>query len=159
MRVVFFSFHYDDIWRVNQIRNSWYYQESRKIAGFWDGSLRETYQTYDVKKIREIINDGLRGTSVTVVLIGKYTSYRNWVKYEIRQSFLKGNGMFGIYIHNQKDQNGKTCKKGNNPFDWVFDDQGRKLSILFPTYDWKYDDGFNNFADWIENAARDVNRT
>ena len=42
-RRVFFSFHYqNDIWRVNQVRNSWRYQheQQREAEGFFDGSVR-----------------------------------------------------------------------------------------------------------------------
>jgi hypothetical protein len=35
-RRVFFSFHYDDIWRVNQIRNSWLVTRDGETAGFVD---------------------------------------------------------------------------------------------------------------------------
>jgi hypothetical protein len=39
----------------------------------------------------------------------------------MKASHKKGNGMLGIYIHKKKDSNGKTSKKGSNPFDnWEF---------------------------------------
>ena len=36
-------------------------------------------------------------------MIGAKTSERKWVKEEIAQSEARGNGLFGIYIHNIKD--------------------------------------------------------
>ena len=152
MRVVFFSFHYShDIWREYVVRNSWYYKESIEAAGFWDGSIRENYKTYNESELSDLIKKGLYGTSVTVVLICRYTSYWKWVKYEIKQSIKKGNGLLGIYIHNIKNKYGKTDRKGNNPFDYVYKD-GRKLSYLYPIYDWVYDKGKLNLGDWIEEA-------
>jgi len=152
MRVVFFSFYYSqDVWRAYVVRNSWYYKGSREVSGFWDGSLRETYKTYKESEIRDLIKEGLYGTSVTVVLIGRNTSYRKWVKFEIEQSYEKGNGLLGIYIHNIKNRYGETDKEGNNPFDYIYKD-GRKLSYLYPTYEWVYDNGQKNLGDWIEEA-------
>ena len=48
------------------------------------------------------IDEQMKGTSVTVVLIGAETSTRPHVGYEIAESHKKGNGMLGIYIHNIK---------------------------------------------------------
>ena len=48
--------------------------------------------------IKRMIDKGLEGTSVTVVLIGKETSDRKWVRYEIKESYKKGNGLLGVYI-------------------------------------------------------------
>jgi hypothetical protein len=39
-RRVYFAFHYDDIWKVNQIRNS-HIVDGCTAAGFMDGSLWE----------------------------------------------------------------------------------------------------------------------
>ena len=44
-RRVFFSFHYqNDIWRVNQVRQSWRYNHeyTRETEGFFDGSIWES---------------------------------------------------------------------------------------------------------------------
>lgn len=46
------------------------------------------------------INEQIKGTSVTVVLIGQHTSESNWVAEEVRQSLQKGNpnGILGIKL-------------------------------------------------------------
>jgi len=70
-RRVFFSFHYKrDLWRVNVVRNSGLV-EAFRLAGFQDASLweEETMKKGD-DAIKRLIDDGLVGTSVTVVLIG-----------------------------------------------------------------------------------------
>jgi hypothetical protein len=66
----------------------------------------------DVKKL---IDKGLVGTSVTVVLIGAQTSQRKFVDYEIEQSITRGNGLLGIYISGIKDQKGNTDAQGPAP--------------------------------------------
>ncbi len=161
-RRVFFSFHYErDIWRASQIRNSWVTKPNRESAGFWDSASWEAAKKIGEDAIERWINNQLHGTSVTVVLIGTETSERKYVKYEIKRSYEIGNGMLGIYIHNMKDQFGRTDVKGKNPFDnWYLNRNGHIIyfSSLYHTYDWVYDRGYKNIGDWIEKAARDVGR-
>lgn len=158
---IFFSFHYErDIWRANVVRNSWVTQD-REEAGFWDASLWEEAKKKGDDAIKRMIDKGLEGTSVTVVLIGAETSDRDWVKYEIKKSHERGNGLLGVYIHNIEDQYGYTDTKGDNPFDYFYIDQdGKKvyLSEIYPTYDWVNDDGYNNFGNWVEKAAKKAGR-
>jgi len=117
-RRVFFSFHYErDVWRAGQVRNSWVAKPDREAAGFWDAAEWEEVKKKGDAAIKEWIDKQLKGTSVTAVLIGAETSTRKYVGYEIEQSFNKGNGLLGIYIHNLKDTDGKTDCKGPNPFD------------------------------------------
>ena len=50
---------------------------------------------------------------------------------------------------------------GENPFDLFYvDTNGRRkyVSEMYPVYDWVTNDGYENFADWIEKAARDAGR-
>jgi len=143
VRRVFFSFHYErDAWRAAQVRNSWVTKPDRESAGYVDAADWEQVRSKGEDAIRDWINEQLEGTSVTVVLIGTETSRREYVLYEIEQSRKRGNGMLGVYIHRLKDQNGQTDFQGTNP-----------LSQIYPIYDWLSDDGYSNFADWIEKAA------
>ncbi len=85
-RKVFFSFHYQrDLWRVNVVRNSGTI-EGIAAAGFHDASLwEETMRGGDVA-VKTLIDSGLDGTSVTVVLIGAETANRKYVSYEVEQT-------------------------------------------------------------------------
>ena len=156
-RRVFFSFHYErDIWRANVVRKHWITKPDRGEAGFWDASLWEEAEKKGELALKRMINKGLDGTSVTVVLIGKETSDRKWVRYEVQKSHEKGNGLLGIYIHNIKDANGNTDRKGKNQFGKI--DGEHYFFQLYPTYDWANDDGYNNFGDWVEKAAKNVEK-
>jgi len=161
-RRVFFSFHYErDIWRANVVRNSWVTKPDREAAGFWDKSLWEEAKKTGDEAIKRMIDKGLENTSVTVVLIGAETSGREWVRYEIVQSYNKGNGLLGVYIHNIKDPDWNTDKKGDNPFNYIYiEKDGRKVyfSEMYPTYDWVSDDGYEKIGSWIEKAAQAANR-
>ncbi len=161
-RRVFFSFHFErDSWRAGQVRNSWITKPDREAAGFWDAAAWEAVKKKGDAAIKDWIEKQLKGTSVTAVLIGAETSTRKYVGYEIEQSYTKGNGMLGIYIHRMKDQNGNTDKKGDNPLDnWgiTVDGQKKTLADIYPTYDWVGDDGYENLAEWVENAAEDAGK-
>lgn len=161
-RRVFFSFHYErDVWRAGPVRNSWVTKSDREEAGFWDAAAWEEVKKKGEDAIKRWIDKYLEGTSVTIVLIGAETASREWVQYEIKKSHERGNGLLGIYIHNIKDQYGRTDSKGKNPFgEFYIEENGRKtyLSEIYPTYDWVNDDGYYYLGDWVEKAAKNVGR-
>jgi MTH538 TIR-like domain (DUF1863) len=157
-RHTFFSFHFErDVWRAGQVRNSWVTLD-RAAAGFWDKAKWEEIKKKGDAAIHNWIDDQLKGTSVTVALIGTETASREYVNYEITESHKKRNGMLGIYIHNLKDVDKKTDTKGSNPFDkWAFKDSDGNV-VTYPTYDWVNDDGYNKMGAWIESAAKKAGR-
>jgi len=162
VRRTFFSFHYEnDIWRVNQVRHSWVTKPNVEEAGYIDAADFERIEREGEGAIKRWILRQLDGTSVTVVLIGAHTSERKYVGVEIEESYRKGNGMLGIYIHNVKNQRGETDIKGRNPFDnWYIEQNGQKIyfSQMYQTYDWINDNGRDNIGDWIEQAAKKAGR-
>lgn len=70
-----------------------------------------------------------------------------WVRYEIKKSHEKGNGIFGVYIHNLGDKDGNADKKGTNSF--VKIDETQYFWELYPSYNWDKDNGYENFSRWI----------
>lgn len=159
-RRVFFSFHYErDIWRANVVRNSWLLQRDRAAAGFWDASLWEEAKGKGRRAIEEMINDALYNTSVTVVLIGHETSEREYVRYEIVESHLRGKGLLGVHIHNIANNRREVDYKGTNPFSEIYDVENKTyLSRWYRAYDWVRDDGYSNIGFWVEEAARAAGR-
>ena len=152
MRKVFFSFHFKrDAWRAGQVRNSNLLADEDKY-GVVDSVAWEKVEREGDGAIERWINDQLKHTSVTVVLIGAETSERDWVEYEIRRSWERGNGLVGIRIHDVKDQDRKTDAAGPNPLDQIKLTDGNALSSIFKTYDWVSDDGRNNLGQWVEEA-------
>ena len=85
MRHAFFSFDYRDVWTTNVVRNSWVTQDPQ-AAGFLDKSLWEESKQKSDAAIKKLIDGGLQGTSVTVVLIGPRTASRKYVGYERERS-------------------------------------------------------------------------
>lgn len=136
----FFSFHFErDVWRSSIVRNSSQLSASDRTwieASIWEDTKPKGYAA-----IKSLIDGALVGTSVTSVLIGAQTASRDWVQYEIDASLTRGNGLFGIYIHNIKDSSGNTDYKGTNP-----------LPSGYKTYDWVNDNGYYNLGTWVDAA-------
>lgn len=156
-RRTFFSFHYgNDAWRAAQVRNSGV-TKPRNARGYLDKAEWEETKKKGDSEVKKWIDNQMKGTSVTVVLIGKDTHNRKYVKHEIEQSHKNNNAIIGVRIHNLKNQDGQTDSKGENPFDKCYiDHYGKKkrLSDVYdiPIYDWVEDDGYTNLDQWIESA-------
>lgn len=156
-RRIFYSFHYlPDNWRVSQVRNIGAI-EGNKPASDNDW---ETITKGGDKAIEKWIDEQLNGRSCVVVLIGSATANRKWINHEIVKAWNAGKGVLGIHIHNLKDREGKTCRKGNNPFDHInHNPSGKKLSSIVKVYDPPgaestdvYNHIKNNLEKWIEVA-------
>ncbi|MDB5915857.1 MAG: hypothetical protein JWR40_91 [Massilia sp.] len=151
-RKAFFCFRYrPDYWRAITVRNSWTSNE-RTVAGFFESTEWEGVKRQADSVIQAWIDEQLRDTTVSVVLIGQHTARSKWIAYEINASQAQGNGMLGIYVHKIKDSKGVTTARGANPFDVLA--QASAGAPAYPVYDWFADDGYNHLDDWIEAAAK-----
>jgi hypothetical protein len=162
-RQVFFSFHYaNDLWRANVVRKSDTIKKAETEVGRYDHSLWEEAKAEGNAAVEKLIDEGLNGASVTIVLIGGETYERKWCLYEIAESHNDSKGLLGIRIHNIKDQQQNTGTKGPDPFGYVESTSalGVKSSLagVYPLYDWVNDDGYDNVDDWIETAAKAAGR-
>ena len=157
-RRTFFSFHYkNDVTRAYVVRHNWVTKPNTEAAGFIDAADFEKVEKEGEDAVKRWINKQLEGTSVTVVLIGSESNSREYIKYELKQSYARGNGMFGIYIHQIKDLNQKTSAKGSNQFGEIGKDNSGNavyFSTNYPCYDWIDNNGYNNLGKWIEEAAK-----
>lgn len=155
-RKVFYSFHYArDSWRVQQVVN----------MGAVEGQPILTPNAWEAvekdggKAIQAWIDSNLKGKSCLVVLVGRYTAGRRWVKYEIKKAWNDGKGVVGVYIHILKDQNGNQDVQGRNPFNDFTLRDGTKLSSIVKAYNPPYSTSTNvhshikkKLADWVEEA-------
>jgi len=139
-RRVFFSFHYQrDLWRVNVVRNSGAI-EGIAAAGFHDASLWEEATRRGDVAVKKLIDSGLDGTTVTVILIGAETPNRKYVSYEIEQSVARRNGILGIRINNIKDKDGRTDPPGTVP--------EALAGVGATVYTWEY----GKLGEWVDKA-------
>ena len=141
-RRVFFSFHYKHVWKVNQIRSMPNVTGSA-AAGFQDASLWEEAKEKGDAKIKGMIDEGLKNTTVTVVFVTYGTKDRKYIDYEIEQSLKRGNGLVAVQIHHLKDKDGNTGSPGAIP------SQIEKNGFKVYKYSTK-----EKLAEWIEEAAK-----
>jgi hypothetical protein len=155
-RQVFFSFEYNkDVWRAAQVRNM---GKVSNLSTFADNDWEEV-KSKSKSTIKKWIDDQMALRSCIVVLIGKTTSSREWVKYEIAKAYELNKGIVGIYIHNLEDKDGNQTDKGSNPFYSIYTNGGERLSKYVTCYDsdhklskYVYNDIEENIEDLIEDA-------
>jgi len=155
----FYSFHYiPDCTRVAQIRN----------IGVIEGNSPASDNDWESIKgggdnaIKKWIENQMKGTSCTVVLIGAETANRKWINYEIVHAWDQKKGVVGIYIHGIKEIKGETTTMGKNPFDYIgYGSTGKKLSSVVKCYNPagatskdRYDWIKTHLANAVEEAIR-----
>jgi len=158
-RKIFYSFHFDgDAWRTQQVRNIGAVEGNKPVSpNEWE----------EVKKkgddaVKRWINGQLDGRSCTVVLIGRNTAGRKWINYEITRSWDDHKGVFGIYIHNLKDQDVVQASRGRNPFAEIKMDNGRMMSDYVHDIEPPYSDSkkvyeyiSDHLEGWVEGAIKE----
>ena len=132
-RKVFYSLHYHlDATRSESIRAATTLQGNQVLP-------KEQWQRLSQSggdEIQHWIDAQLRGCACTIVLIGRESRSRRWLKYEIQKSWDEGKGLLGIYIHNLEDEFGAQSIKGVNPFAiFTIRQDGKRLSDVVKTYD------------------------
>jgi len=155
---IFYSFHYDlDVFRVQQIRNIGALEGNEPVKpNEW-----EEVRKKGVAAVEKWIDETMKDRECVVVLIGKETSERSWVRSEICKGWNSKKGVVGIYIHNLKCPSaakaGKvaTCAKGNNPFSAI--EIGKKSLSDFvmchdPSATDAYGDIVKNLESWVKAA-------
>ena len=157
-RKVFFSFHYErDAQRAAVVRNHAVTKDGDEDAGYVDKAAWESIERSGEAAIKKWIGEQLSGTSVTVVLVGPQTSNRDWVRYELQQSYARGNGLLAVNLHNIKDWSGNTDTAGDTAFGSLGKDANGADVYFYQvakTYDWINDKGYENFGTWVEEAAK-----
>ncbi len=157
-RPVFLSFCYgDDVTRVQQIRNMGMVEEQNIL----NPNDFEQVKRKGEAAIKKWIDDQLMYKQCLIVLIGENTANRPFVKYEIMKAKEKKMAMFGIYIHNLKDLNGKTSRQGKDPFVELFGCNSGYKCINPSHIDFDGCRAYNtikaNITSWIEDAIMENN--
>ena len=131
-RSVFYSFHYKpDVFRVSQVREIGSI-EGNKPARDNDW---ETITRGGDRAIERWITGQMKGRSCTVVLVGRDTADRKWIKREIIKSWDEVMGIVGIHIHGLKNSQGTISAKGKHPFQFIGSGStGKKLSTIVKCY-------------------------
>jgi len=159
-RKAFFSFYYaGDLWRAQVVASSWANQPDREIVGLWEPAVWRDAKRQGDAAVRNLIDEAMEDTTVTVVLIGRKAANSPWVRYEIEKTLQANKGLLGVYIQDVPDSSGRVDTRGGNPFDlFHFVEEGKEVSLsqYYNIYDWVRDQGQDNIDTWIERAAQDA---
>jgi len=139
---IFFSFHHKaDGARVKKVRSCQAVADY-KMNPLFDRSKWESIKRHGDHAIKDWINDELKDSAVTVVLLGEETGNKKWVNFEIQRSKELGKGLIGIDVSKIEDKKGYKTDMGPNP-----------LPPGTPVYSWTEDNGEEHLSEWIEKAA------
>jgi hypothetical protein len=119
-RRAYFAFYYNDIMRVNNVRNAWKirHPNASQRRSFYDSSLWESRKLEGDDAIKRLIREGVVHTSAVCVLIGTETWWRPWVRYEIARAVIDGRGLLGVHINGINHHTRQmTDAFGPNPLD------------------------------------------
>lgn len=156
-KTVFYSFHYkNDVHRVQLV------QKIGALEGqpILNAQEWETIEGQGPAAVQKWIDDQMKYKRAVVVLIGKQTAQRPWVKYEIEKAWAEGKPLLGIRIHGISSM-GSVDTEGANPFD-VADVPSHLIPVFDPTKrDWNgnidskatYNYLAENLASWSDQGA------
>jgi hypothetical protein len=137
VRRAFFSFNFDDVWRVNNVRNAWKitHPDSAENRSFRDSSLWEARKLESADAIKNLIRAGVLYTSAVCVLAGSMTWDRRWVRYEIARAIIDGRGLLTVHLNNLPHHRTKTVHpRGRNPLEHMGIAKLQRSSLSSPKY-------------------------
>jgi hypothetical protein len=117
-RKAFFSFYFEDVMRVNNVRNAWKitHPDSATNRSFQDSSLWEKRKITDEEALKRLIRAGVLYTSAVCVLAGTETWERQWVRYEIARAVIDGRGLLTVHLNGlNHHQTRAPHPRGHNP--------------------------------------------
>jgi hypothetical protein len=136
-RKAFFSFHYDDIMRVNVVRNAWKidHPDNALMRSFQDSSLWESRKLEGDEAIKRLIREGVEYTSAVCVLIGTDTWVRRWVRYEIARAIVDRRALLSVHLNSIRHHHTKTPHtRGLNPLDFMAVGKEQAAVLSTPRY-------------------------
>ncbi len=111
-KTVFYSFHYErDVHRVQLVKN-FNALEGQPIL---NSQAWEEVRSGGNTAIQKWIGEQMAYKKAVIVLIGKETAARPWVKYEIEKAWADRKPLLGIRIHGLSSM-GTVDFTGGNPF-------------------------------------------
>jgi hypothetical protein len=118
----FFSFHYDDLMRVNNVRQSWKisHPDRELKRNFYDRSLWERTKLNNPEGLKNLIRRGMEHSSAVCVMVGTQTWERPWVRYEIARTVVDNRGLLAVHINGLKHiHRQQPDVLGPNPLDFM----------------------------------------
>lgn len=100
-RKVYFAFSFDDVMRVNNVRQTGKIgrRESPNPRQFSDRSMWEKRDIKNEDNLKNLMRRAMEYSSVVCVLIGTETWRSRWVKYEIARSVIDRKGLLAVHLN------------------------------------------------------------
>lgn len=111
---VFYSFHYDrDKFRVNLVREINSITGAPEVTGQnWEQVRRQTEEA-----VLKWIDKEMNYKKAVVVLVGRETSERPYVQYEIKRAWSMRKPLLGVRIHGLASMSDGADSAGEDPFE------------------------------------------
>lgn len=158
MVAVFYSFHYErDAARVQQIINMGVVEGQPLLRS----QQWETVRRQGRAAVERWIDDQMKYKTAVVVLVGRETSTREWVDYEIRKAWDDKRPLVGIRINGLAPLNLGQDLPGANPFATVTLRSGNTIADYAPLFTPTgnssaevYSSIKRNLSSWVASAYR-----
>jgi hypothetical protein len=121
-RRAYFAFHFEDIMRVNDVRQAWKIQhpDAPEMRSFYDSSIWERRELEGPESVKRLIREGVEHTSAVCVLVGSGTWCRRWVRYELARAVIDERGLLAVHLNSIPHHVRRLpdiC--GSNPLEWM----------------------------------------
>lgn len=161
-RRAYFAFHFDDIMRVNNVRNAWKidHPDAPNNRSFLDSSLWESQKLEGDDALKRLIREGVEYSSAVCVLVGTETCRRRWVRYEVARSVIDRRGLLAVHINGLNHHvRLRPCPLGENPLNYLGITKVQQNTLLRPTYrlvEWTSAGRWEYYADHTTSVERPV---
>lgn len=100
-RKVYFAFDFDDLMRVNNVRQVGKIgpREQSGPRNFADRSIWESRNIKSEENLKTLMRNAVRYSSAVCVLIGTSTWHSRWVKYEIARAVIDERGLLAVHLN------------------------------------------------------------
>jgi Thoeris protein ThsB, TIR-like domain len=115
-RRVYFAFDFDDLMRVEIVRQSGKVGMRETIQrGFYDRAVWESRALKNETGLLALMREAVRNTTTVCVLSGANTWRSRWVKYEIARAVIEERGLLSIQVDDIEPNRATPERPGLNP--------------------------------------------
>jgi hypothetical protein len=121
-RKAYFAFRFEDIMRVNNVRNAWKidHPDNTAMRSFYDRSIWGKSKAQEPESLKALMREAMIHSSAVCVLVGKNTWQGPWVKYEIARSVVDERGLLAVHINGLNHHHRQAPDtRGYNPLHWM----------------------------------------
>jgi hypothetical protein len=101
-RKVYFAFDFDDLLRVNNVRQVGKIgpREAKNARTFYDRSIWESRNIKTEEGLKNLMRAGVQHSSAVCALVGTNTWRSRWAKYEIARAVIDQRGLLAVHVNN-----------------------------------------------------------